>query len=63
MKVLVTGAPGRSLPTLFRRVADANKSNGPCDLLFCIGSFFCHAGKEHASGLEPTFSYTVLAHI
>lgn len=45
MKVLVTGDPGGNLPALFKRVAAVNKSNGPFDLLFCVGSFFSHAGK------------------
>lgn len=48
MKVLVTGDPGGSLVTLFKRVAAVNKSNGPFDMLFCVGSFFCHAGEESA---------------
>lgn len=52
MKVLVTGDPGGSLSALFKRVTAVNKSNGPFDMLFCVGSFFCHAGKEPASGLE-----------
>lgn len=46
MKVLVTGDPGGSLSTLFKRAAAVNKSNGPFDMLFCVGSFFCHAGKK-----------------
>ncbi|KAL0037433.1 hypothetical protein WJX79_008053 [Trebouxia sp. C0005] len=50
MKVLVTGDPGGNLPALFKRVAAVNKSNGPFDLLFCVGSFFSHAdSKEDAA--------------
>ncbi|KAL0053002.1 hypothetical protein WJX82_011315 [Trebouxia sp. C0006] len=50
MKVLVTGDPGGNLPALFKRVAAVNKSNGPFDLLFCVGSFFSHADcKEDAA--------------
>ena len=51
-KVLVTGDPGGSLSTLFKRVAAVNKSNGPFDMLFCVGSFFCHAGTEPTSDLR-----------
>ena len=49
MKVLVTGDPGGNLPALFKRVAAVNKSNGPFDLLFCVGSFFSHAGEARAN--------------
>ena len=63
MKVLVTGDPGGSLSTLFKRVAAVNKSNGPFDMLFCVGSFFCHAGKDPACSLESILSYTIAARI
>ncbi len=49
MKVLVTGDPGGNLPALFKRVAAVNKSNGPFDLLFCVGSFFSHAGEARTN--------------
>ena len=52
MKILVTGDPGGSLSTLFKRVAAVNKSNGPFDMLFCVGSFFCHAGNDQFLILE-----------
>jgi len=57
MKVLVTGDPGGNLPALFKRVAAVNKSNGPFDLLFCVGSFFSHAGeaRTHAQSISIVF--------
>lgn len=67
MKVLVTGDPGGCLPTLLKRVAAViaavNEPNRPFPLLFCVGSFCCHAGKELASGLESSFCYTIVARI
>ena len=62
MKVLVAGDPGGSLSTLFRRVAAVNNSNGPFDMLFCVGSFFCHAGKELASGFGVSFVFVTRPH-
>jgi len=57
MKVLVTGDPGGNLPALFKRVAAVNKSNGPFDLVFCVGSFFSHAGeaRTHAQSISIVF--------
>lgn len=44
LKVLISGDPQGKLRTLFKRVAAVNKSNGPFDYLFCVGSFFALAG-------------------
>ena len=46
MKVLVTGDPGGNFSALFKRVTAVNKTNGPFDMLLCVGSFFCHAGDR-----------------
>lgn len=45
MKVLITGDVNGSLAALFKRVTTVNKSNGPFDMLFCVGCFFPIAGK------------------
>ena len=45
MKVLITGDVNGSLAALFKRVTTVNKSNGPFDMLFCVGCFFPNAGK------------------
>jgi hypothetical protein len=44
IKVLVSGDPQGKLGALFKRVAAVNKSNGPFDFLFCVGSFFPPSG-------------------
>lgn len=43
--MLVSGDPQGKLGALFKRVAAVNKSNGPFDYLFCVGSFFPPAGE------------------
>lgn len=49
MKVLITGDVNGSLNALFKRVSTVNKSNGPFDMLFCVGCFFPIAGKVHVT--------------
>ena len=49
MKVLITGDVNGSLNALFKRVSTVNKSNGPFDMLFCVGCFFPIAGKFKAT--------------
>lgn len=43
-KVLLSGDPEGKLGALFKRVAAVNKSNGPFDMLICVGSFFQPGG-------------------
>ena len=43
-KVLLSGDPEGKLGALFKRVAAVNKSNGPFDMLLCVGSFFTPGG-------------------
>jgi len=43
--VLVSGDPQGKLGALFKRLDAVNKSNGPFDYLFCVGSFFPPAGE------------------
>ena len=43
-KVLLSGDPEGKLGALFKRVAAVNKSNGPFDMLICVGSFFPPGG-------------------
>ena len=43
-KVLISGDPQGNLAALFKRAAAVNKSNGPFDMLLCVGSFFEPAG-------------------
>ena len=45
-KVLLSGDPEGKLGALFKRVAAVNKSNGPFDLLICVGSFFPQGGAS-----------------
>lgn len=64
MKVLVTGDPGGNLSALFKRVTAVNKTNGPFDMLFCVGSFFCHAGETPAySHLVESLLRNVRSHL
>lgn len=49
MKVVITGDVNGSLNALFKRVAAVNKSNGPFDMLFCVGCFFPIAGAYVAA--------------
>lgn len=57
LKVLVSGDPQGKLGALFKRVAAVNKSNGPFDFLFCVGSFFPPSGTarrfaRHGKSIE-----------
>ncbi|GAQ77685.1 hypothetical protein KFL_000020470 [Klebsormidium nitens] len=45
-RVLLSGSPLGRLTTLFKRVAAVNKSNGPFDLLLCVGQFFPSQGGD-----------------
>jgi hypothetical protein len=55
VKVLVSGDPGGKLSTLFKRVAAVNKSNGPFDYLFCVGSFFPPSGAAQLYRVHARF--------
>eukprot|EP00899_Mesostigma_viride_P019995 jgi/Mesvir1/27998/Mv20194-RA.1 len=48
-KVLLCGDPQGRLHTLFKRVAAVNKSNGPFDVVFCVGQFFPSAPANAAA--------------
>jgi hypothetical protein len=44
IKVLVAGEVQGRIDALFKRVGSVNASNGPFDLLLCVGAFFNPAG-------------------
>lgn len=44
VKVLLAGDVNGKIDALFKRVNSVNASNGPFDLLLCVGSFFGYAG-------------------
>ena len=39
-RILFSGDVNGQLESLYKRVVSVNKSNGPFDCLFCVGSFF-----------------------
>ena len=52
-RILFSGDVNGQLAALYKRVVSVNKSNGPFDCLFCVGSFFPSSnikteGKETA---------------
>ena len=47
MKILISGDSKGNLAALFKRVSAVDKSNGPFDMLFCVGCFFPDSGTEN----------------
>ena len=47
VKVLLAGDCLGRVEALFKRVAAVNASNGPFDVLFCVGGFFAPSGARH----------------
>lgn len=45
-KVLICGDVNGKVKTLFTRVENINKKNGPFDFLLCVGNFFGSSSKE-----------------
>ena len=52
-KVLLSGDPEGKLGALFKRVAAVNKSNGPFDMLLCVGGFFKPEGNQFNFSPSP----------
>ncbi|KAL6784615.1 CGL125 [Auxenochlorella protothecoides x Auxenochlorella symbiontica] len=57
VKALFAGACNGSIDALFKRASAVNASNGPFDLLICVGQFFGAAGPDDGEYQGPLLEY------